>query len=292
MDAKSIPFSILSEDIISNGIDDLIVRGIKLIRAKGQRINVSAGSAVQAYGVNYFLLNSRNRLHHLRDPVSIRYFCKELLAYFKGSLNVEDGLAQASSFWRKIADEDCRINSNYGYYVFYERCPNGLTQYDWVIKKLIETKDTRKAIVNINQPKHKTETKDFPCTVSMQYFIRSNKNGNNFLCSEVFARSIDVITGLPYDLGFFSFITELVYADLSERKTYPNLKLGYTALKTNFTQIYDRTSHLADLVLKNAKKKSQGPKMPKITDARKTIDDILNDTRNSDVVKWIYEKSI
>src|SRR3989338_2194595 len=38
-----------------------------------------------------------------------------------------------------------------------------------------------------------------------------------YLSSVVFARSIDVITGLPYDMGFFSFVTELAYKDLKKR---------------------------------------------------------------------------
>ncbi|MCL4353032.1 thymidylate synthase [Patescibacteria group bacterium] len=286
-------FNIVNKNIISDNMDELIVKDIKTIKLTGHPINVSNGTGIQTYGINYILLNSRNRLHYLRAPTSIRYFCRELIAYFKGSLNVEEGLAQASSFWRKIADKNGKINSNYGYYVFREKCPNNANQYRWAIQELIETKNSRRSIININQPKHKVITKDFPCTVSLQYFIRPDKNGNDFLCSDVSARSIDVVTGLPYDMGFFSFLTELVYADLIERGIYPHLKLGYTMLKTSFTQIYDRTSHLADQIAINSKSGGKSNnKMPKISSASQTLSDIFNFTRNSKIVKWIYDNSL
>jgi thymidylate synthase len=90
---------------------------------------------------------------------------------------------------------------------------------------------------NINQTNHKVETsKDFPCTIGMQFFVRKN-----YLCCSVSSRSTDIYTGLPYDMGFFAFVTELIYKDLKERldaEKAKNLKLGYVVMKTNFTQIY------------------------------------------------------
>ncbi|CEF28994.1 Thymidylate synthase (fragment) [Xenorhabdus nematophila str. Websteri] len=61
-----------------------------------------------------------------------------------------------------MIDENGNINSNYGYYVFYEPIELYLNQYNWVISVLKKNKDSRRAIININQSYHKSETKDFP----------------------------------------------------------------------------------------------------------------------------------
>ena len=54
--------------------------------------------------MTYVLENSFNRVHTLREPVSIKYFARELFAYFVGSLKVNEGLSDASKFWNKIED--------------------------------------------------------------------------------------------------------------------------------------------------------------------------------------------
>lgn len=278
--------------IRGKSVDELVLKGIKHIDKHGKNFKAKAGSGKQAYDVSYTLLNPQDRLHSIRSEKSIKYFCRELLAYFKGSLNVNDGLAQASSVWKTLADKDGNIASNYGYYVFHQKVPaTDKTQYEWVIANLTKNLDSRKAFININQPSHKSmDTKDFPCTIGMQFFIRQNQ-----LCCSVSSRSTDVYTGLPYDIGFFSFVTELVYKDLKERLPEDlgkNLRLGTVTMKTNFTQIYDKTANSA-LELSNKfenqdiKQYSMG--MPVIENAQETLKDIMQGTQNTSVMKWIYE---
>lgn len=188
-------------DIHARTVDGLVSAGVQNILKKGKRVNVRAGAAIQSYGVNYILTEPRNRLH-LNRAGAVRYLCRELIAYFSGSLNVSDGLSHASIFWETLQDDLGRINSNYGYYVFYEPIKDCKSQYEWVIKRLLENPDSRRAIININQAYHKSDTKDFPCTVCIQFFIVEN-----VLHCEVAARSTDVVTGLPYDMGFFHSCT-------------------------------------------------------------------------------------
>lgn len=274
--------------IAADNLDDLVVNGIKNIQEKGELFKANAGSGQQAYDVSYTLLNPLNRLHLIRQPKSIKYFCRELLAYFKGSLKVNDGLAQASSVWKNLADKNGEIASNYGYYVFHQRVPeaNNITQYEWVIQNLEKNLDSRKAFININQPKHKiSESKDFPCTIGMQFFVRKNH-----LCCVVSSRSTDIYTGLPYDMGFFSFVTELVYKDLKERlkDKAKDLKLGFVTMKTNFTQIYDKTRNAA-LSLLNCTNPTSDDKMPSIENAQEVLKDIYEQTAKTPVMQWIYK---
>jgi len=245
-------------EIVADCVDHLVLKGIAHILKHGRKITSHAGDALQANNTTYVLLNSLRRVHALRAPTSIQYVCREFLAYFDGSLKVKDGLAQASKVWKDLADANGEICSNYGYYVFRQNIPGTqMTQYDWVIDCLMKNNDSRKAFININDISHKKPTtgQDFPCTIGMQFLIKPGDDGLNYVCCEVSSRSTDVFTGLPYDMAFFSFVTELVYTDLQERlpkEKSDMLKLGYTTMTTTFTQIYDKTlSKAQDLLAKN-----------------------------------------
>jgi len=278
-------FSCEPHVVIGDSLDELIQKGVLLIEETGEDIKVRAGTGKQSYSVIYVLKNSRRRLHLLRAPTSIRYLSRELIAYFRGSLRVSDGLSSASKFWDTLADEHGMISSNYGYYVFHQRTEEGTTQYEWVIKRLLENLQTRRAVININGLQHKKPTKDFPCTIAIQFFV---KNGH--LCCEVSSRSTDVITGLPYDMGFFSLLTEIVFKDLQERK-YPGLKLGYTSMKPSFTQIYSARSEIAKEILNTDINTIDFLNMPELECAGTFLEDIYNQTSKSEVMSWIREHS-
>ncbi|MCY9845810.1 thymidylate synthase [Vibrio caribbeanicus] len=268
-------------NIREDSVDRLVRSSILNIINNGSRVRVRAGDALQCYGVNYILENPRNRVHSLR-PEALKYLCNEFIAYFKGSLNAEEGLAKASKFWSTLVDNDGNINSNYGYYVFHEKVHGYHSQLDWVIKTLEKNSDSRRAIININQNYHKSDTKDFPCTVAIMFYIKNEK-----LFCEVSSRSTDVITGLPYDMGFFSFVHELVYCILKE-KNYPDIILGETIMKTTFTQIYDKTFNKAVDILK-IREPDINYIMPVLTDHVSLLHDIYNEESKTNFVKWVYE---
>lgn len=280
--------------IVAETLDELVIKGIQHIKENGERFKAHAGNGQQAYDVSYTLLNPKKRLHYLRNPISIKYFCKELLAYFRGSLNVHEGLAQASSIWLSLADKNGRIASNYGYYIFHQKVPsNNTTQYEWVVRTLEKNLESRKAFININQPHHKIEEgKDFPCTIGIQFFIK-----DNHLCCVVSSRSTDIYTGLPYDMGFFAFVTELIYIDLKTRlapEKAKNLKLGYVTIKTNFTQIYDKTRHRALSLLEKVAQNAittYTNTMPLIENAQETLQDIYQQTAKTNIMQWIYKNA-
>lgn len=278
-------------NIVDKNLDGLVLKGVRHIKDNGEMFKARAGSGQQAHDVSYTLLNPADRLHNIRHPRSTKYFCRESLAYFRGSLKVDEGLAQASGVWKKLADENGEIASNYGHYVFHQRIPEAgnITQYEWVIQNLEKNLDSRKAFININQTCHKIATsKDFPCTIGMQFFVK-----DNHLCCTVSSRSTDVYTGLPYDMGFFAFVTELVYQDLKERlpeEDANKLKLGHVTMKTNFTQIYDKTRPAA-LSLLDCTNPASDDKMPRIDNAQETLKDIYGQTARTAVMKWIYKNA-
>ena len=188
------------------------------------------------------------------------------------------------SFRRKFlikSDKNGEINSNYGHYVFYIQLPeaNNQTQYDWVVSCFRADLDTRQALVNISQIHHKTnDVLDFPCTLGLEFFVI-----DGYFCCDIASRSTDVIWGLPYDMGFFSFLIELLYKDVKRNlliKDKENFKLGYVCMNTCFTQIYDITKEKANDVLDKLISCGQNfsIQMPKIKRVDETIADIYNDT--------------
>jgi thymidylate synthase len=213
---------------------------------------------------------------------------KELDAYFRGSLAVEEGLAQAAPFWRSLSDADGNINSNYGYYTFRQQTPEGGTQLDWVRACFARNLDSRKAFININNISHKVESNlDFPCTVGMQFSVRKGR-----MNLDVASRSTDVITGLPYDMAFFSLVNELV-AGLVREDTGTDIAVGYTAMRTFFTQIYDKTKGKVDQIL-DGEPDAGAQRMPNITLATATLRDIMEiETRRptTETIMWVSDRA-
>ena len=112
----------------------------------------------------------------------------------------------------------------------------------------------------------------------------------NTLNLDVSSRSTDVITGLPYDIGFFSFVLELLVALLS-RDLGKNIDVGYTAMHAFFTQIYDRTENKIPEILEN-EPDCYLQQMPRIIDAEATLGDIIKineGTPKTDIIKWVVK---
>lgn len=269
----------LVKSIIGESVDSLVLQGIDYVEENGEMINARAGDGLQSYNVDYILTNPLNRVHNLRAPKSVEYLSRELLAYFKGTLDVED-MIKVGRYWGTIADENGKINSNYGYNVFHQKVPNEKSQYEWVVNLLQENLKSRRGIININQISHKTDTKDMPCTVAMQFYVK-----NNYLNNIVSSRSTDIITGLPYDQGFFSFVLELMHVDLVNRG-HTDLKLGYCTMRSIFTQLYSSRTSLKEEVLTKRNSQINEIFMPKIREAKSILDDIKNNTNKSELLQW------
>jgi len=277
-----------NHSIIASSVDELVRMGTQHVLDHGDRFTARAGSGLQAYGTAYALEDGSARLHTLRAPQSTTYLARELYAYFRGSLAVEDGLAQAAPFWRTLCDSNGHINSNYGYYVFRKPTEDGGTQLDWVRDCFKKNPDTRKAFIGINGIEHKTPTLDFPCTVGMLFNMRRGR-----MNCEVMSRSTDVITGLPYDIGFFSLVNELV-AGLVSVDLGEEVLPGYTAMRTAFTQIYDKTAGKIEQIM-DGEIDFQNQRMPAITHPEATLDDIVHIddavTPQTETVLWVCRQA-
>lgn len=136
--------------------------------------------------------------------LSYRFMAAEAFWILSGS-NTVAGIAPWNKHIAEFSDDGETFFGAYG--------PKVIGQLDYVVRKLIEDKDTRQAGLTIwreNPP----QTKDVPCTVAIFANIRDNK-----LNVHVFMRSSDVWLGLPYDVFNFSMIGHLICCRLNAHES-------------------------------------------------------------------------
>lgn len=139
-------------------------------------------------------------------------------------------------------------------------------QIKYVFKSLVKDPDTRQAVLTIWRQNPK-ESKDIPCTVSLQWLIREQM-GPRLHCVATM-RSSDLWLGHVYDIFNFSAITFALMIDLnierSERGLEP-LRLGDLHLTAGSKHIYERNAEAVEKVLggfdESATLRAEGQKKP------------------------------
>lgn len=126
----------------------------------------------------------------------MRYAVGELAWYLSGSNKVKD-IAQYAKKWAEISDDGETNNSAYGYRIFHKF---GFDQWEFVKELIKRDPNTRQAVIHIKDASN-APTKDTPCTVYLQFFLRDNK-----LNLSVHMRSNDIWMGVPYDMFSFCFL--------------------------------------------------------------------------------------
>lgn len=164
------------------------------------------GDTKELLNVMFSLDDINNNVITTRN-ISYKYALAELIWYFSGDNSVKF-IGQFANLWKKITDDGITNNSAYGF-ILKEKF--GFDQIEKIIELLKKDKNSRRAVLNINTPNERViETKDEPCTISIQFFIRDNK----LYCTTVM-RSNDIWFGLPYDAIFFTELQKYVAHRLS-----------------------------------------------------------------------------
>ena len=141
-------------------INDIIIYYCKLLKDQGKLTNPRDMQTLELLNTHCILTNPKNNIVTLKDrKLSKKYLAAELEWYKSGDLNIEK-IKKYSSMWSKICDENGNINSNYGYWAKYYMCSEHITQFNWCIKELYEDPNSRRAIINYNNPDHKYDGDD------------------------------------------------------------------------------------------------------------------------------------
>jgi|TARA_R100001530_G_scaffold34477_3_gene26931 thymidylate synthase len=193
---------------------------------------------------------TQNIVKNPARKLSMDYLNTEMEWYLSGDLSI-DKIGKSASLWKEIADEYGNVNSNYGYLVWKQKLEKyDASQFDWVVNSLLDDKDSRQAVINFNQPRHKEDgVKDFVCTINTQHLIRDNK-----LIGITNMRSNDLIYGFCYDFPFFSVLQQNIFKQL--RLKYNDLKLGHNIHTSASLHVYERHFQMIEDIINEYKKTS------------------------------------
>jgi thymidylate synthase len=148
-------------------------------------------------------------IHHEARNFNVEYAEAEWQWYLSGEPTIDtlgNIYGKIPSIWQKMADENGKVNSNYG--AQWERG----WQLDKVVAMLKNNPNTRQAAISIYDGKEISSYKyDTPCTYAVQFTVINNKLN---MC--VTMRSNDLWFGFCIDQYCFSKLQELV----SERTGY------------------------------------------------------------------------
>lgn len=174
----------------------------------------------EVVGAFIVVKNPYDRLvKNIYRKISLKYLVGEWLWYERGS-NSLDEISHYAKFWSSISDDKKRVNSAYGHRILGISLAVKVNQWEWVKKQMIKDKETRRAVILVVSPSDmKEETKDFPCTIALQFLIRENQL--HLICN---MRSNDLVLGFTYDVATFTLYQEKMLIEL--KKYYPNLKIG------------------------------------------------------------------
>ena len=144
-----------------------------------------------------------NRITNRERKWSEEYAEAEWEWYMTGDPNINtlgNLYGKVPEIWKRMADEDGNVNSNYGWQ--WERT----SQLSIVVQMLKDNPDTRQAAISIYDAKEISDyTNDTPCTYAVQFTI---VHGRLDMC--VTMRSNDLWFGFCNDQYCFSRLQEMV----------------------------------------------------------------------------------
>ncbi len=133
---------------------------------------------------------------------SFRYACGELLWYLAGSDQL-DQIAHYAPSYGRFSDDGKSLNGAYGPKIRF-----GLTD---IVRMLKDTPDSRRAVIPIYDMRDLgKDSKDIPCTLSLQFLLRGTD-----LVLITNMRSNDAWLGFPYDVFCFTTIQCIVASYLN-----------------------------------------------------------------------------
>jgi thymidylate synthase len=170
----------------------------------------------------------KNILVHENRDLNYKFMVAEWLWILSGSNGVES-IAKYNSVLKNFSDDGSIFNGAYG--------PKLIDQWEYVIRCL-EKADTRQAVATIWE-RSPHPSKDVPCTISLQWFIR-----DGLMFCTVNMRSSDVWLGFPYDFFNFSQLTNCL-------ASYFGIGVGSITMNLGSSHLYERDVEKAIKVIQN-----------------------------------------
>ena len=184
-----------------NSLDTKNFDEVYRILCRALLVGEKVGNTRELRNIEFSISDINDVYSSTRNP-SKSYMLAELLWYLNGSRDTT-WISRFAPYWSKISDNGITANSAYGYLIKYRYEFDQLNQ---VIKLLKHYPNSRRAVINLNWANPMVlKTKDEPCTIALQFYIREEK-----LHCTAMMRSNDIWTGLPYDIVYFTLLQKLV----------------------------------------------------------------------------------
>lgn len=197
---------------------------------------------VQDFGPAYFEFHRpHNQLLLLKNRKFNPYFAVVESAWILSGRKDLECLKFIIDSYDKFSDDKITLNGAYGYRM---RKSSGIDQLDELINLLINSPQTRRAVITLYNPSDLLNSKsmDIPCNTTLFFKIRNGK-----LDLTVINRSNDLFLGIPYNVFAFNVIQHFV-------ATKVQIEVG---VQRHFTDSLHLYQHDADKVKKIIKTNSK-----------------------------------
>lgn len=179
-------------------------------------------------------LTIKNGLNNIiaipKRDINYRFMVAEWL-WILGGIEEVAYLSKYNSFMKTYSDDGIILRGAYG--------PRLNPQMPYVVKAL-EERDSRQAVATIWSPSP-TTSKDIPCTIALQWFLR-----DDLLHTTITMRSSDAWKGIPYDYFSFSQITNCLASVI-------DVEVGSITMNLGSSHLYQEDYKLANEVIVEAK---------------------------------------
>ena len=227
--------------VFTKVISELLHRPQYICSPRGKKIHELISPTILLRHPRARLLNLKSR------DTKYGFGVGEFLWYWAGK-NDLDTMVYYNKRMKDFSDDGKTVNSAYGYRIRTDSKYYGSTQWNACKKALLQDQDSRRAILIINNSFDNIRaveegSKDVPCTLSLQFFIR-----NNQLILHTNMRSNDAIWGLTYDLFSFTLLQEAMMLDLNA-SGLPGLQMGEYIHTAGSLHLYDQHFEMAEKII-------------------------------------------
>lgn len=189
-----------------NTLDDLLYRVLKkLLARKGRGVKATRGMTLEKTGVLLHLTSPRARLSRTVRRSQI-FSCLGELSWYLSKSNSLRFITYYVAAYKDESSDGKTIAGAYGPRLFDFR---GQDQISNVIELLRERENSRRAVIQIFDAADLKNTREVPCTCTIQFMIRQRK-----LHAITTMRSNDAYLGMPHDIFAFTMIQELMARSL------------------------------------------------------------------------------
>jgi thymidylate synthase len=166
--------------------------------------------------MNYPIINCPKR------KLGYKFMAAEAYWILSGDNSVAS-IAPYSKHISDFSDDGVRFFGAYG--------PKIVDQLSYLVQTLVKDPDSRQAVINIWR-ENPRETKDVPCTLSIQALMR-----NEVLTLSVTMRSSDAWLGIPYDIFNFSMLGHFICLELRQHMW---ITPGHLCITAASEHLYER----------------------------------------------------